>query len=98
VLLELVEKGLYLLLFLAPSNAEEDIRLLSPGLPDQLRKKIRIMNAHWEDYKLIFTTPNLKMSGARSSEFGFRRFHSAAHWSNSRNRIPKTRHLRFQGR
>jgi hypothetical protein len=37
---------------------EEYIRLLGPDLIDQLRKKIKIMNAHWRDYNKIFTRPN----------------------------------------
>ena len=46
------------LLDLAPSPAEETIRRLGPDLPAQLQRKMDIMNAHWEDYKRLFTTPN----------------------------------------
>ena len=46
------------LLDLAPTPAEETIRRLGPDLPAQLKRKIDIMNAHWEDYKRLFTTPN----------------------------------------
>jgi len=46
------------LLDLAPSPAEETIRRLGPDLPAQLKRKMDIMNAHWEDYKRLFTTPN----------------------------------------
>ena len=47
------------LLHLAASPEEEDIRVLGPNLIEQLQRKLDIMNAHWEDYKRIFTTPNL---------------------------------------
>jgi len=43
----------------AKSKDEEYIRLLGPDLIDQLKKKIKIMNAHWRDYNRIFTRPNL---------------------------------------
>ncbi|MGA2268708.1 MAG: hypothetical protein ABSH44_09590 [Bryobacteraceae bacterium] len=46
------------LLDLAPTAAEETIRKLGPDLPAQLKRKIDIMSAHWEDYKRLFTTPN----------------------------------------
>jgi hypothetical protein len=46
------------LLDLAPAPAEETIRRLGPDLPAQLKRKMDIMNAHWEDYKRLFTTPN----------------------------------------
>ena len=46
------------LLDLAPTPAEETIRRLGPDLPAQLKRKMDIMNAHWEDYKRLFTTPN----------------------------------------
>jgi hypothetical protein len=46
------------LLDLAPTPAEETIRRLGPDLPTQLTRKMDIMNAHWEDYKRLFTTPN----------------------------------------
>jgi hypothetical protein len=39
---------------LAPSKAEADIRLLGPDIVDQLRRKLAIMNAHWEDYERLF--------------------------------------------
>jgi hypothetical protein len=47
------------LMHLAASKAEEDIRVLGPDLIAQLQKKLDIMNAHWEDYERVFTTPNL---------------------------------------
>jgi len=36
----------------------ETIRMLGPDLISQLKRKIDIMNAHWEDYKKLFTSPN----------------------------------------
>jgi hypothetical protein len=46
------------LLDLAPVPAEETSRRLGPDLPEQLKRKMDIMNAHWEDYKLLLTSPN----------------------------------------
>jgi len=46
------------LLDLAPDAAEETSRRLGPDLAAQLKRKMDIMNAHWEDYKLLFTSPN----------------------------------------
>lgn len=42
-------------LVLAPTPQEEDIRLLGPDLADQVRRKLKIMNAHWEDYEKLFS-------------------------------------------
>lgn len=42
----------------ASTPDQETIRMLGPELPDQIKKKIDIMNAHWEDYKRLFTRPN----------------------------------------
>jgi hypothetical protein len=36
----------------------ETIRMLGPDLTSQLKRKIDIMNAHWEDYKKMYTSPN----------------------------------------
>jgi hypothetical protein len=41
-------------LVLAPTKEEEDIRLLGPDIVAQLRKKLQVMNAHWEDYERLF--------------------------------------------
>ncbi|MGH7995737.1 MAG: hypothetical protein ACREFX_05225 [Opitutaceae bacterium] len=40
------------------AGGEYDMRL-GPDLPNQLKRKIGVMNAHWEDYARIFTPPNL---------------------------------------
>lgn len=36
----------------------KDIMLYGPDITEKLQQKINIMNAHWEDYKRMFTTPN----------------------------------------
>lgn len=41
-------------LVLAPTREEEDIRLLGPDIVAQLRRKLEVMNAHWEDYERLF--------------------------------------------
>lgn len=43
---------------LAPTPEEEDIRRLGPDLLAQLQRKLDITNAHWLDYRRVFTTPN----------------------------------------
>ena len=58
VLIEILESASEPVLFLAASQEEEGIRRLGPDIVEQLKKKIDIMNAHWEDYKRIFDTPN----------------------------------------
>ncbi len=42
------------LLDLAYPPAKENIRVLGPNLSDQLRRKVQIMMAHWEDYERLF--------------------------------------------
>jgi hypothetical protein len=54
VLIDLLQSQEAPLIDLAKTNADENIRVLGPDLTDQLRKKIRIMMAHWEDYKRLF--------------------------------------------
>jgi hypothetical protein len=46
------------LLYTAKTPGDEDIMLLGADLPAQLKTKMDIMNAHWEDYKRLTTTPN----------------------------------------
>jgi hypothetical protein len=57
-MLKLLDAGPEPVLDLAPTPAEETIVRLGPDLPRQLRRKIEIMNAHWEDYGRLFTEPN----------------------------------------
>jgi hypothetical protein len=58
VLIELLGERPDNYLLLAKTPKEEDIRSMSPEIVTQLRKKLNITNAHWEDYKRLFTTPN----------------------------------------
>ena len=46
------------LLITAETPEEETIRMLGPEIVSQLKLKIDIMNAHWEDYKKLYTSPN----------------------------------------
>jgi len=43
----------------AETPEEETIRMLGPDITSQLKRKVDIMNAHWEDYKELYTSPNL---------------------------------------
>ncbi len=54
VLIDLLQSQPALLIDLAKSSGEENIRVLGPDLVDQLRRKIKIMIAHWEDYERLF--------------------------------------------
>jgi hypothetical protein len=45
-------------LLLAATSEEEDIRRLGPDIVRKLQLKLNAMNARWEDYKRLFTTPN----------------------------------------
>jgi hypothetical protein len=58
VLIEILESTREPVLSLAATKEEEGIRRLGPDIVAQLKKKIDIMNAHWDDYKRIFDTPN----------------------------------------
>lgn len=54
VLAELLESHKEPLLDLAPTAEEENIRVLGPDLAAQLRTRVKIMIAHWEDYERLF--------------------------------------------
>jgi hypothetical protein len=54
VLADLLESHKEPLLDLAPTAEEESIRVLGPDLAAQLRKRVKIMIAHWEDYERLF--------------------------------------------
>ena len=58
-LIELLQDSPAGYLRMAATPAEEDISLLGPNFISQLQLKLKIMNAHWEDYKRMFSTPNL---------------------------------------
>lgn len=42
----------------APNAAGENVLRLGPDFTQQLKLKTDIMNAHWQDYKRLFETPN----------------------------------------
>ena len=46
------------MLHLTPASAEETSGKLRPDLPDQLKRKMDMMNAHREDYKQLIASPN----------------------------------------
>ena len=58
VLIEIIASSNAPILDVAATDEDETIRILGPGIVEQLHKKINIMNAHWEDYKRVFDTPN----------------------------------------
>jgi hypothetical protein len=46
-------------LSIAATFKEKEIKQYGPDIIEELKRKINIMNAHWEDYERMFTTPNL---------------------------------------
>jgi hypothetical protein len=54
VLAELLESNRDLLIDTAKTQGGESIRVLGPDLAKQLRRKVQIMAAHWEDYERLF--------------------------------------------
>lgn len=54
MLIDLLQSQKAPLIDLAKTSGEENLRVLGPDLVDQLRKKIKIMMAHWEDYERLF--------------------------------------------
>jgi hypothetical protein len=54
VLIDLLQSQKAPLIDLAKTSGEENIRVLGPDLVDQLRRKIKIMIAHWADYERLF--------------------------------------------
>jgi len=57
-LLRLLQSTPQPILDLAATPDEETIMRLGPDLPAQLKRKIDLMNAHWQDYDRLFTAPN----------------------------------------
>jgi hypothetical protein len=47
----------------ARTSGEENIRVLGPDLASQMRRKVRIMVAHWEDYERLFDREKGRRSG-----------------------------------
>jgi hypothetical protein len=60
VLIDLLQSQKAPLIELAKTSEEENIRMLGPDLVDQLRKKVRIMIAHWQDYERLFVDEERK--------------------------------------
>jgi hypothetical protein len=54
ILADLLESHKETLVELAPTREEESIRVLGPDLTEQLRRRVKIMIAHWEDYERLF--------------------------------------------
>ena len=65
VLANLLESTKETLLHTAATSAEENIRVLGPDLPAQLRRKVQIMVAHWEDYERLFDQEKAPAARAR---------------------------------
>lgn len=62
VLVELLQSQKAPLIELAKTSGEENIRVLGPDLIEQLRKRVKIMIAHWEDYERLFMDEERKKS------------------------------------
>ncbi|MBL0157330.1 MAG: hypothetical protein IPP47_09555 [Bryobacterales bacterium] len=54
VLADLLEANQDILIDRVKTSAEENIRQLGPDLVSQLRRKVKIMVTHWEDYERLF--------------------------------------------
>ncbi len=54
VLADLLEANKEVLIDTTKTSAEENIRVLGPDLANQLRRKVKIMVKHWEDYERLF--------------------------------------------
>jgi hypothetical protein len=54
VLANLIESTREVLIDTAKTSTEENIRVLGPDLAAQLRRKVKIMVKHWEDYERLF--------------------------------------------
>lgn len=54
VLIDLLQAHKGTLIDLAKTSGDENIRVLGPDLAEQLRKRVRIMIAHWQDYERLF--------------------------------------------
>jgi len=63
VLADLLEANKDVLIDMASSSAEENIRVLGPDLASQLRRKVKIMVSHWEDYERLFDEESSKPAG-----------------------------------
>jgi hypothetical protein len=63
VLADLLETNKDVLIDMANSSAEENIRVLGPDLAGQLRRKVKIMVSRWEDYERLFDEESPKPAG-----------------------------------
>ncbi len=64
LLAELVSSTQGVLIETAKTPQEESIRVLGPDLANQLRRKVKIMVSHWEDYERLFDEESPK-AGSR---------------------------------
>lgn len=65
VLAELIESTKDVLIDTTKTSAEENIRVLGPDLAAQLRRKVKIMVKHWEDYERLFDQEKAKSRRAQ---------------------------------
>ncbi len=65
VLADMLESTREVLLDLAKSREEENIRVLGPDLAAQLRQRVKIMAKYWEDYERLFDEEKPLPAGAR---------------------------------
>lgn len=54
VLADLIDSTQDILIATTKTSEEENIRILGPDLSSQLRRKVKIMVKHWEDYERLF--------------------------------------------
>jgi hypothetical protein len=57
-LLDLITNSKAPLIDTAATPEGEDVTQLGPNLPAQLKRKIDVMNAHWNDYDRLSAAPN----------------------------------------
>jgi hypothetical protein len=65
VLIDLLQSRRAPLIDLAKTSGEENIRVLGPDLIDQLRKRVKIMIAHWKEYERLFVDEEGRATKAR---------------------------------
>jgi hypothetical protein len=61
ILADLVDTTREVLIETARTAELESIRVLGPDLSSQLRRKVKIMVSHWEDYERLFDQENPKL-------------------------------------
>jgi hypothetical protein len=66
VLIDLLQSQKAPLIDLAKTSGEENIRVLGPDLIDQLKKRIKIMIAHWQDFQRLFVGEDSKAAKSPS--------------------------------